>query len=271
VEGTGVTEDRVRRSLLIKAAMEVLREHGGKMHPTEVLNEIGRRITLTPRELSLDNSGAPRFDRAVGFDTGYAATVGWTSKIGGWSITDAGIEALETYPEADELWTEFNRLYRGDRPAAQAGAAVVERGRSVHCDGAAAGGAGGVDRARRPGSTGGHHAKPGCRLSRGYQGQAAQLVPGTPCRRQHSSRRVPALQVPRRGPAAAAVQRGSDVRPGHLVYAAGNEEPATHLVRQAGTEIVCHALDLSAPPAELFAGILALTEFIASASSAKRA
>jgi 5-methylcytosine-specific restriction enzyme subunit McrC len=58
---------------------------------------------------------------------------------------------------------------------------------------------------------------------------------------------------------------------GHLVYAAGNEEPATHLVRQAGTEIVCHALDLSAPPAELFAGILALTEFIASASSAKRA
>lgn len=30
---------------------------------------------------------------AVGFDTGYAATVGWTSKIG-------------------QLWAEFNRLYR---------------------------------------------------------------------------------------------------------------------------------------------------------------
>ena len=34
------------------------------------------------------------------------------SKIGGWSITDAGIEALETYPDADDLQAEFNRLYR---------------------------------------------------------------------------------------------------------------------------------------------------------------
>jgi hypothetical protein len=88
--------------------MEVLRDHGGKVHPSEVQNDIGRRITLTPCELSLDNSGLPRFDRAAGFDTGYAATVGWTSKIGGWSLTDAGIEAMETYPEDDELWAEFN-------------------------------------------------------------------------------------------------------------------------------------------------------------------
>jgi 5-methylcytosine-specific restriction protein B len=34
------------------------------------------------------------------------------SKIGGWSITDAGIEALETYPDASDLWTELQRLYR---------------------------------------------------------------------------------------------------------------------------------------------------------------
>ncbi len=107
-----MAEDKVRRSLLLKTVMEVLRDHGGKMHPSKVLEEINRRITLTPRELSLDNSGLPRFDRAVGYDTGYAATIGWTSKIGGWSITDAGIEALETYPDPDELQAEFNRLYR---------------------------------------------------------------------------------------------------------------------------------------------------------------
>jgi 5-methylcytosine-specific restriction protein B len=107
-----MAEDKVRRSLLLKTAMEILRDHGGKMRPSEVLEELGRRIALNLRELSLDNSGLPRFDRAVGFDTGYAATIGWTSKIGGWSITDAGIETLETYPEVDELWTEFNRLYR---------------------------------------------------------------------------------------------------------------------------------------------------------------
>ena len=69
-------------------------------------------MRLTPYELSLDNSGLPRFDRAVGFHTGDAATVGWASKLGGWSITDAGIEALETYPDADELFTELRWRYR---------------------------------------------------------------------------------------------------------------------------------------------------------------
>lgn len=107
-----MAEEKVRRSLLLKTAMEILRDAGTKVHPSQVLEEIQRRIDLNPRELSKDKSGAARFDRAVGFDTGYAATVGWVSKIGGWSITDAGIEALETYPEPDELQAEFNRLYR---------------------------------------------------------------------------------------------------------------------------------------------------------------
>jgi 5-methylcytosine-specific restriction enzyme subunit McrC len=34
---------------------------------------------------------------------------------------------------------------------------------------------------------------------------------------------------------------------GHLVYAAGAAEPARHVVRQAGVEIRCHALDLAQP------------------------
>lgn len=38
---------------------------------------------------------------------------------------------------------------------------------------------------------------------------------------------------------------------GHLVYAKGNEEPARHVVRGAGTEILCHALDLDRPPSIL--------------------
>jgi 5-methylcytosine-specific restriction protein B len=107
-----MAEEKVRRSLLLKTAMEILRDAGRKMPSNQVLEEVQRRVDLNPRELSRDKSGAPRFDRAVGFDTGYAATIGWVSKIGGWSITDAGIEALETYPEPDELQAEFNRLYR---------------------------------------------------------------------------------------------------------------------------------------------------------------
>lgn len=39
--------------------------------------------------------------------------------------------------------------------------------------------------------------------------------------------------------------------PGHLVYARGNVDAARHVVRHAGIEIVCHALDLALPPAKL--------------------
>lgn len=42
---------------------------------------------------------------------------------------------------------------------------------------------------------------------------------------------------------------------GHLVYAKGNCEPAHHVVRHAGIEIVCHALDLTVPPGELLAQV----------------
>lgn len=38
---------------------------------------------------------------------------------------------------------------------------------------------------------------------------------------------------------------------GHLIYAKGNAEPATHAVRRTGVEIVCHALDLTRPPQRL--------------------
>ena len=107
-----MAEDHVRRNLLLKTALEILRDAGTKVPPSQVLDELRRRVSLTPRELSLDKSGLPRYDRAVGFHTGYAATIGWTSKVGGWSITDAGIEALETYPDADDLWAEYNRRYR---------------------------------------------------------------------------------------------------------------------------------------------------------------
>jgi 5-methylcytosine-specific restriction protein B len=105
-------EDKVRRGLLLKTALEILRDAGTKVPQSQVLEELQRRVQLTPHELSLDNSGLPRFDRAVGFHTGDAATAGWASKLGGWSITDAGIEALETYPDADQLFTEVRRRYR---------------------------------------------------------------------------------------------------------------------------------------------------------------
>jgi 5-methylcytosine-specific restriction enzyme subunit McrC len=42
---------------------------------------------------------------------------------------------------------------------------------------------------------------------------------------------------------------------GHLVYARGNADPVRHVVRYSGIEIVCHALDLTLPPAKLLAQV----------------
>ena len=53
------------------------------------------------------------------------------------------------------------------------------------------------------------------------------------------------------------------LRRGHLVYAAGNEEPARHVVRGAGAEIVCHALDLGQTPDKLLAEVSLLASKIA--------
>ncbi len=51
---------------------------------------------------------------------------------------------------------------------------------------------------------------------------------------------------------------------GHLVYAKGNEEPARHMVRQSGVEILCHALDLSLAPEMLITQVRDLARTIAS-------
>lgn len=42
---------------------------------------------------------------------------------------------------------------------------------------------------------------------------------------------------------------------GHLVYAAGDAQPLVHTVRNAGIDLVCHALDLAAPPDGLLAQV----------------
>lgn len=41
------------------------------------------------------------------------------------------------------------------------------------------------------------------------------------------------------------------LRAGHLVYAAGNEEPARYIVEQAGVTIICHAVDLDQTPRDI--------------------
>jgi 5-methylcytosine-specific restriction enzyme subunit McrC len=52
------------------------------------------------------------------------------------------------------------------------------------------------------------------------------------------------------------------LRTGHLVYVRGNEEPTRHVVRGAGVEVVCHALDLGLSPEALLTEVRGLAATI---------
>ncbi|MGH3276637.1 MAG: McrC family protein [Streptosporangiaceae bacterium] len=57
------------------------------------------------------------------------------------------------------------------------------------------------------------------------------------------------------------------LRAGHLIYAQGGERPARHVVRRAGIEICCHAVDLDTEPEVLVAGMRALAGRIAAGAA----
>lgn len=62
--------------------------------------------------MSPDKRGRPWYVNRLGWAIAGAATVGWASKLGGWSITDAGIEALDDFPDEKALDAELERRYR---------------------------------------------------------------------------------------------------------------------------------------------------------------
>jgi 5-methylcytosine-specific restriction enzyme subunit McrC len=53
------------------------------------------------------------------------------------------------------------------------------------------------------------------------------------------------------------------LRRGHLVYAKGSAEPAYHVVRRSGIEIVCHAIDLDSEPVVVLGQMQELASHIA--------
>ena len=125
------------------------------------------------------------------------------SKIGGWSITDAGIEALETYPTLRWAVVELHRLYREiDQRRKQAlqnlsevhqfiatTLRLVDAGSWTAHD----------DLAELADTTASEVAD-----FLASQRQAAQLIPGTQRRRQHPGRGNAERRLSRHGPAKSA-------------------------------------------------------------------
>lgn len=101
----------VRNGLLLQTTLEILRDATGPLPVREVLREVSERVTLTPYELAKYRDGQERWDVAVRFLTGDATTLGWMSKLGGWTLTEAGVDALERLATAEQLYAELTKRY----------------------------------------------------------------------------------------------------------------------------------------------------------------
>ncbi|MBB6345237.1 5-methylcytosine-specific restriction protein B [Nonomuraea muscovyensis] len=104
--------DDLRYGLILRTAMEILCDRAHPIPPVEVYEEYARRFTPNDDESKLIKSGEPRWQAIRGFVTGDAVNVGWMSKRGGWSLTEAGHAALEEYPTDEELSAECGRLLK---------------------------------------------------------------------------------------------------------------------------------------------------------------
>jgi 5-methylcytosine-specific restriction enzyme B len=109
---TELSEDtRVRRPLLLRVMFDVLTEASEPMPVTTVLERVAERVELTPSELSRNASGSPRWDTFLRFASGWGSRIGWISKRGGWSITEAGLAGTKGLG-LDELYREIKTRYR---------------------------------------------------------------------------------------------------------------------------------------------------------------
>lgn len=104
--------EQVRYSLILWETMQVLKHAVEPLTTNQVIDAVRPRVRPTPYEMARIKSGIIRWENILKFKSGDATTVGWMTKRGGWSLTEAGIQALEAYPERDLLHAELQRRYR---------------------------------------------------------------------------------------------------------------------------------------------------------------
>jgi restriction system protein len=89
-----------RTGELVKAALQVIAENpNGSLPAREVLREVEKRVTLTDRERTLNNSGVLRWQTNLRFYSTDAVAAGWLVKRDRvWYITDEGRKSLSLDP-----------------------------------------------------------------------------------------------------------------------------------------------------------------------------
>jgi 5-methylcytosine-specific restriction protein B len=107
-----MADGKTRYALIIWEILHILRDAAEPKQASEMVALVSDLIQPTPHEKERLKSGGSRWETVLGFVSGDAVTVGWMSKLGGWTITEVGIEACETYSTPEELYSELYRRWR---------------------------------------------------------------------------------------------------------------------------------------------------------------
>jgi restriction system protein len=94
---------RRRQGEILRAVFEVLRDATDGLQAKDVIEQIERRLRLTPFEASTypNRPGVRRFPKIVRFTTINAVKAGWLVKDKGtWTLTEAGSAALDAHNDA---------------------------------------------------------------------------------------------------------------------------------------------------------------------------
>lgn len=106
---------RRRAGELVRGVFQVLMRAPDAIPAREVIRRLESLVPPTQFELSSypNNPNSRRYDKIVRFSTITAVKAGWLVKSkGSWSLTDAGREAFNRYPDPDAFSREAQRLYR---------------------------------------------------------------------------------------------------------------------------------------------------------------
>ncbi|MGH4018735.1 MAG: AAA family ATPase [Pseudonocardiaceae bacterium] len=111
-------EPQLRRGMLTRTLFELLRDAGQPVAPKDALAGVKGRVQPNQRELSLNDSGFPGFETYLRWVSSWSSAIGWMTKRSGWSVTEAGVEAIDEFP-GDALALELTRRYRLQRKPKQ--------------------------------------------------------------------------------------------------------------------------------------------------------
>jgi hypothetical protein len=124
-----------RTGVRLRGVLQHLADQGGSAIRQELVDAVAPLLPPNEEELVLRANGTPKWLNDLLFQTTNLVKAGWMTKdgSGNWSITDAGREALQEYPDSTEFHRESNRRFqqwRRDRDRVRQRAWLV-RGSSV--------------------------------------------------------------------------------------------------------------------------------------------